>query len=181
MITPPTSPHTKGSDTPIRVSVITTPTPPTKLASASPQPPSSSCSSCTGLIPEDPLKGLTNGLSPLPAKPSNCVSAVKETTKARTPSTPKTLLCPEVSLDPTSYQYVVEYVGGSEKMTVKPTVLSRPKGVLSPKKLKMFLKNATFRESDRHPLTVKVCGYNLCLYCDVDCLFVPAGGVCGDL
>lgn len=153
MITPPTFPHTKGSDSPIRVSVITTP--PTKLASTSPQPPSSSCSSSTGLIPEDPLKGLTNGLSPLSAKPSNFVAAVKET-KARTPGTPKTLLCPEVNFDPANYQYVVEYVGGSEKMKVKASILSRPKGVLSPKKLKMFLKNATFRESDRHPLTVKV-------------------------
>ena len=159
MIAPPTSPHTKGSDSPIRVSVITTP--PTKLASTSPQPPSS-CSSSTGLIPEDPLKGLTNGLSPISAKPTpNCISAVKET-KAKTPSTPKTLLCPEVNLDPANYQYVVEYVGGSEKMMVKGNVLSRPKGVLSPKKLKMFLKNATFRLSDRHPLTVKVCCFCDC-------------------
>lgn len=146
--------------TPVKVSVITTPA--GKLASASPPtktPPTtfSSPSSSSSLHVEDPLKGLTNGL---PEPNSTCITkkpvSVKETKPARTPLTPKSPLSPEVNSDPANYRYEVEYVDGSApRTTVKPNVLSRPKGSLSPKKLKVFLRNAMCRPSEKHPLTVK--------------------------
>ena len=71
-----------------------------------------------------------------------------------------------MGLDPSQYKYVVEHAAqsGEPSFTVKATLLSRVKGVLAPKKLKIFLRNATYRVSEKHPFAVKVrkdCG----LYC----------------
>lgn len=156
--TPSIQGSVKVSPSSVKVSVITTPN---KLAGASSptKPPTSlpSSSSASPLHIEDPLKGLTNGLSHLSDQTAD-IKKPKEP-KPKTPGTPKSPLSPEVNLDPASYRYEVEYVDGSTpNLTVKASVLSRPKGVLSPKKLKIFLRNAMTRPSEKHPLTVKASG-----------------------
>lgn len=145
---------TPRSTSPVKVSVITTP-PKQLLSTFSPTTktpitttiPSSSSSSPS----EDPLKGgLCNGLPSTDLKkPASA--------KQKTPSTPRSPLSPEAHLDPANYQYVVECVGESApRLTVRMDVLCRPKGLLSPKRMKIFLRNATCKPSEKHPLTVKV-------------------------
>lgn len=153
VMAPPTPSSSRQS--PVKVSVITG-----KLASASPPtkaPPTTSSSPSSSLHMEDPLKGLTNGL-PEPNHTADITkkpASVKET-KPKTPLTPKSPLSPEVNSDPANYRYEVEYVNESAPgVIVKPIVLSRPKGSLAPKKLKVFLRNAMWRPSEKHPLTVK--------------------------
>lgn len=150
----------------IRVPVITTP--PNKLLitnsnAATPSPSPQAKSSSPLCHSENPLEGLPNGLphsstSPDSANPSNPSTPTKSGgSKPKTPQTPKSPLTLEVNLDPSLYKYLVEYMSGSDpRVTVKPNVLSRPKGALVPTRLKIFLRNATFRSSDKHPFAVKV-------------------------
>ena len=78
--------------------------------------------------------------------------------KFRTPKTPSFSLSPEIDLDPNDYRYMVEEVSSPEnKLVVKPSQITRGKGVLTPKKVKIFLRNALHRISEKHPFTVKVC------------------------
>lgn len=160
--TPSVQSPVKVSPSPVKISVITTPN---KLAGASSPTkaltslPSSSPSS-SPLHIEDPLKGLTNGLSHRPDQTADAKKPISlKEQRPKTPVTPKFPLSPEVYLDPANYRYEVEYMDGSSpNLTVKASVLSRPKGVLSPKKLKIFLRNAMCRPSEKHPLTVKASG-----------------------
>lgn len=169
MITPPISPPTNDhksnndvpkSQSPVRVSVITTPkvllnTPLSDLHS--------SPSSSSPFQPENPLEGLTNGIPHPPSTPKSAdskttaVTGAKEV-KTKAPQTIKSPLSPEINFDPSQYKYIVEYVSNpaEPKLTVRAVTLSRPKGVLTPKKLKLFLRNATYRSSDKHPFAVKV-------------------------
>jgi hypothetical protein len=158
--TPSTQTPVKVSPSSVRVSVITTP--PSKsnnnALSLTKTPPTtsslpSSSSSSSPLHLEDPLKGLPNGL---PHQHTDETTADIKKPKAKTPSAPKTPLSPELCLDPADYRYEVEHVDGSApNQMVKASMLSRPKGALSPKKLKIFLRNAMCRPSEKHPLTVK--------------------------
>lgn len=150
----PSSPAKDNSSSPIRVSVITTP--PKKPADSSDSSPQSR-------DPHPSSDGLSNGLSPSsdskaldsPTKSGTSVPPIK----IKSPQTPKVPLSPEVSFNSAEYKYVVEYVQGDEsKLMVKPSVLSRPKGTLTPKKLRIFLRNATFRANEKHPFAVKVNG-----------------------
>lgn len=161
VIAPPTSPVANNSKkSPIRVSVITTP--PSKLSNTSPSQPQNSPSSSSNL--ENPLEGLTNGLPHLPnpgvvASSSDSKASVPEgkETKTKGPQTPKSPLSPEIHFDPAQYKYVVEFLKDGElMMIVKASVLSRPRGALTPKKLKLFLRNATYRSNDKFPFAVKV-------------------------
>lgn len=85
-------------------------------------------------------------------------SAVKGSDgKFRTPKTPTAPLSPEIDLDPNDYRYMVEDISDPEnKMVVKPSQITRGRGVLTPKKVKIFLRNALHRISEKHPFTVKV-------------------------
>ena len=77
--------------------------------------------------------------------------------KFRTPKTPSAPLSPEIDLDPNDYRYMVEDISDPEnKMVVKPSQITRGRGVLTPKKVKIFLRNALHRISEKHPFTVKV-------------------------
>ena len=77
--------------------------------------------------------------------------------KFRTPKTPSAPLTPEIDLDPNDYRYMVEDISSPEnKMVVKPSQITRGRGVLTPKKVKIFLRNALHRVSEKHPFTVKV-------------------------
>ena len=160
VICPPLSVHTNGSSTsPIRVSVITNS--PQKLSGTSPQITAQSSSNSSSPH-EAPLEGkMTNGI-PSPGdyevkNPSSSESNTKPESKTRTPQTPRSPLSPELNLDPAQYKYVVRYVSNPEsELIVRAGVLSRPKGLLTPKKLKVFLRNAMFRASEKHPFAVKV-------------------------
>lgn len=82
--------------------------------------------------------------------------------KFRTPKTPTAPLSPEIDLDPNDYRYMVEDINNPEsKIVVKPSQITRGRGVLTPKKVKIFLRNALHRISEKHPFTVKV----RCVYC----------------
>jgi hypothetical protein len=85
-------------------------------------------------------------------------SAVKGSDgKFRTPKTPTAPLSPEIDLDPNDYRYMVEDINDPEnKIVVKPSQITRGRGVLTPKKVKIFLRNALHRISEKHPFTVKV-------------------------
>ena len=77
--------------------------------------------------------------------------------KFRTPKTPLAPLSPDVDLDPNDYRYMVEEVNHPElRVVVKPSQITRGRGVLTPKKVKIFLRNALHRISEKHPFTVKV-------------------------
>lgn len=167
MILPPVEVSTSNGGSPVRVSVITTPPSNVKPVATSSGDPS--VSSSPHSHSENPLEGVTNGLphsstSPDSAHPSDpATTPTKRGSKAKTPQTPKSLISPEGHLDPAAYKYVVEYMSGSDpRVTAKPNVLSRPKGALVPTRLKIFLRNATYRSSDRHPFTVKVSLVNKC-------------------
>ncbi len=143
-------PTASTSPSPIKLSVITGSP---QKNNSSPQPVKSSP------VGEDPLRGLTNGsLSTPPSvghKNGENPKVLSESNKKS--KTPKLPLSPETGLNPALYKYVVQYVQDSEtRQTVKASLLSRSKGVLTPKKLKLFLRNATFRVSEKHPFMVKV-------------------------
>lgn len=77
--------------------------------------------------------------------------------KFRTPKTPSLPLSPEIDMDPNDYRYLVEEIKCPEnKVVVKPSQIARGRGVLTPKKVKIFLRNALHRSSEKHPFTVKV-------------------------
>lgn len=163
-------PPPESSQTPIKVPVITTS--PTETIDTSP-PHQSASSAAAAIALESSLGKLSNGLSPPPSSSSATAALAilkneksldpkteKEMNKVKTPQTPKSPLCPEAKLVPALYKYVVEHVDVSSglpgRTTVKASVLSRPRGVLTPKKLKVFLRNATHRVSEKHPIAVKV-------------------------
>ena len=82
--------------------------------------------------------------------------------KFRTPKTPTAPLSPEIDLDPNDYRYMVEDINNPEtKLVVKPSQIMRGRGVLTPKKVKIFLRNALHRISEKHPFTVKVNLYSV--------------------
>lgn len=78
-------------------------------------------------------------------------------TKFRTPKTPLAPLSSDIDLDPNDYRYMVEEIKNPElRLVVKPSQITRGRGVLTPKKVKIFLRNALHRISEKHPFTVKV-------------------------
>lgn len=173
-VTGTASPH-HPVKSPVRVSVISK-----VLKSPPPLLPinnikDSALSSSTLNYSEDPLaimsknspsKSLTaqhqqNGLPESSHKASNASSSGsgKESSdvKFRTPKPPSAPLTPEIELDPNDYRYMVEEVNNPDsKVLVKPSQITREKGVLVPKKVKIFLRNALHRVSEKHPFTVKV-------------------------
>lgn len=106
-------------------------------------------------LPESSHKASSAGETLVAATPG---SGKNSDVKFRTPKTPSTPLSSEIELDPNDYRYIVEYVGSPDnKVMVKPSQIVRGRGVLTPKKMKIFLRNALHRISEKHPFTVKVC------------------------
>lgn len=179
------SPHHTASPlkSPLRLPVISkVPKSPPPLLPINHVKDSSSASSLHCL--EDPLITLgksspsenfqqVNGLPESSRKPSASNASVATVhhasekgseAKFRTPKTPLAPLSSEIDLDPNDYRYMVEEIKNPDvRLVVKPSQITRGKGVLTPKKLKIFLRNALHRISEKHPFTVKV--NNVCLQC----------------
>ena len=143
------------------------------------------------LSPSKPAAATPNGLPPSADQPSPLTPAggggdFKPPT-SKTPRTPLTPLSTEITLDPADYKYTVELVeqqqqqqppagdsGATDgRMEVRGPQLARQKGVFTPKKLKLFLRSALSRPSEKHPFFVKV-------QCTCTCMLlsVCGGGVC---
>lgn len=107
-------------------------------------------------LPESSHKSSIGDSSGATAPPGGSASKGSDG-KFRTPKTPTAPLSPEIDLDPNDYRYMVEDISNPEnKMVVKPSQITRGRGVLTPKKVKIFLRNALHRISEKHPFTVKV-------------------------
>lgn len=107
-------------------------------------------------LPESSHKSST-GDSSGPTAPHGGSAGKGSDGKFRTPKTPTAPLSPEIDLDPNDYRYMVEDISNPEnKVVVKPSQITRGRGVLTPKKVKIFLRNALSRVSEKHPFTVKV-------------------------
>ena len=195
------SPHHTASPlkSPLRLPVIAkVPKSPPPLLPLNHVKDSSSASSLRCL--EDPLITLgknspsenfqqVNGLPESSRKPSASNASVAivhasekgSEAKFRTPKTPVAPLSSEIDLDPNDYRYMVEEVKNPDvRLVVKPSQITRGKGVLTPKKLKIFLRNALHRISEKHPFTVKVNNVHLqhtCVYIVVllMCIYTVSG------
>lgn len=154
----PSSPSPTRSSSPIKLPVITSSH--GQIRFTSPQPKIRSSHSSPVL--KSPVEKLTNGLS---STLSNGDATIMSPTvpksfsdaRLKSPQIPKVPISPHARFEPSHYRYMVEEVQNQdEKHTLKPSLLSRPKGVFTPKKLRVFLRNSTYRTSEKQPFIVKV-------------------------
>lgn len=110
-------------------------------------------------LTKSPVEKLTNGLSSELSDDSIVSPSVQKSLsegRLKSPQIPKVPISPHIRFEPSKYKYVVEGVLNAEQQTVRAFLLNRPKGVLTPKKLRVFLRNATYRASEKQPFVVKV-------------------------
>lgn len=94
-----------------------------------------------------------NGLHDLSQDQKSAGSLTKKRASAKSAITP---ISPEINLDPSKYQYFVQDVAlPSTTLQVSAGQLSRPKSVFTREKVRVFMKNALYKPSDRHPIMVK--------------------------
>lgn len=107
----------------------------------------------SNLVTDSSVEHASNGLISL-----KDFTPTKQVFKSpKPPRTPLTPLSSELSLKPEDYRYIVTEIESSDKLKdVKGGELYRAKGIFTTNKLKILLRIALGRKSEKHPFIVKV-------------------------
>ena len=115
----------------------------------------------TPSVSKSPTEKLTNGISSKVSEDTDTSPSILKSASDGvlvSSQVSKAPVSTSTKLEPTQYEYVVEDEGvvNPEQKTVKASSLSRPKGLATPKKLRLFMRNSTYRSNEKQIFVVKV-------------------------